>query len=204
MRVVRIVGIRSTFLVGYSLSSFAVFIANPYQMELMVDRVVISLAWLPFSFYYLVFTLLQNKPLVGHFLISTGMPSAILILILSLSFFWSLYTRPPITDIQKTIERYRDWVVEEPTNAESLSRDIIFPQPDNRRPSSSLNGLQFKVRPKHNGNVCAICRRAVILDANSVACPACDSPFHFPHFAEWVKIKGFCPVCRTEIIAVPE
>lgn len=200
----RIVGIRTTLLVGYSLSSFVIFITNPYQMDILADRVVISAGWLPFSFYYIVFTLLRNKPFADHFLISTGLPSAILLSILSLSFFWSLYTRPPITDIQKTIERYRNWVIEEPGNRESVSRDIIFPQTDDRRPSSSSNGLQFKIRPTHNGNICAICRRTVDQNGNAVACPACDSLFHFPHFAEWVKVKGFCPVCRTEIIAVPE
>ena len=30
-------------------------------------------------------------------------------------------------------------------------------------------------------------------------CPNCQTPFHQAHLAEWVKIKGKCPICNTKL-----
>jgi hypothetical protein len=46
---------------------------------------------------------------------------------------------------------------------------------------------------------CSVCRMQ-ITDVNSmVRCPECGTPAHYSHLAEWLKIRGFCPICKNKI-----
>ncbi|MHA1982859.1 MAG: RING finger domain-containing protein [Candidatus Hodarchaeales archaeon] len=50
---------------------------------------------------------------------------------------------------------------------------------------------------------CSICKRQ-IKDGEEIAkCGSCESVGHYSHLAEWVKIKGTCPVCRKKL-TLPE
>lgn len=48
-------------------------------------------------------------------------------------------------------------------------------------------------------NRCKICSKIIRLDDDMVACPYCGVQFHRNEFLEWLKIKAFCPNCRTEM-----
>ena len=50
---------------------------------------------------------------------------------------------------------------------------------------------------------CSVCRMQII-DVNSmVRCPECGTPAHYSHLAEWLKIRGFCPICKNKIKVKP-
>ena len=43
---------------------------------------------------------------------------------------------------------------------------------------------------------CSVCRMQINTnDPNVVRCESCGAPAHFPHLAEWLKIRGTCPIC---------
>ena len=46
---------------------------------------------------------------------------------------------------------------------------------------------------------CAVCRTKISDVRILVRCPECGSPAHYPHLAEWLKIRGSCPVCKKKI-----
>ena len=49
---------------------------------------------------------------------------------------------------------------------------------------------------------CAICRKQILSKYDLINCPRCDSPFHDRHFAEAIKMKGECPICKARIFVV--
>ncbi|MHA1359942.1 MAG: PCI domain-containing protein [Candidatus Helarchaeota archaeon] len=42
---------------------------------------------------------------------------------------------------------------------------------------------------------CGVCN-LVIGNEESITCPFCNNPSHTTHLLEWLKIKGYCPVCK--------
>ncbi len=46
---------------------------------------------------------------------------------------------------------------------------------------------------------CSVCRTKVTDITRLVRCPECGSPAHYSHLAEWLKIRGFCPICKKKI-----
>ncbi|MCK4848531.1 MAG: hypothetical protein KAT16_05885 [Candidatus Heimdallarchaeota archaeon] len=46
---------------------------------------------------------------------------------------------------------------------------------------------------------CSVCRTKISDVTLLVRCPECGSPAHYPHLAEWLKIRGSCPVCKKKI-----
>ncbi|MHA1166834.1 MAG: hypothetical protein ACTSRU_03360 [Candidatus Hodarchaeales archaeon] len=46
---------------------------------------------------------------------------------------------------------------------------------------------------------CIICKRKISWDSDYIRCPHCNSPAHYAHMAEWLKIKGSCPVCQKKV-----
>lgn len=48
---------------------------------------------------------------------------------------------------------------------------------------------------------CCVCKRGV--SGEVMQCNQCKSVAHYPHIAEWLKIKGVCPVCKQKLV-VPE
>ncbi len=46
---------------------------------------------------------------------------------------------------------------------------------------------------------CSVCRTKVSDIETLVRCPECGSPAHYAHLAEWLKIRGFCPICKKKI-----
>lgn len=49
------------------------------------------------------------------------------------------------------------------------------------------------------GKVCATCRLAIDAQDETLNCPSCEAPSHKRHLLEWIKIKGTCPSCRTQL-----
>ncbi len=51
---------------------------------------------------------------------------------------------------------------------------------------------------------CVVCMKPVVgdIDRKLSFCPQCLRGGHQEHLAEWIKIKGTCPVCRQELTPV--
>jgi uncharacterized C2H2 Zn-finger protein len=47
--------------------------------------------------------------------------------------------------------------------------------------------------------MCCVCRLPIRDGEQMVYCPNCGNAAHYRHLAEWVKIKGTCPICRNRI-----
>ncbi len=50
---------------------------------------------------------------------------------------------------------------------------------------------------------CSVCQIIIEDLSEVVKCTVCNSPAHYGHLAEWLKIKGTCPVCREKIELPP-
>lgn len=46
---------------------------------------------------------------------------------------------------------------------------------------------------------CAVCGLLIREEQEKVYCPHCGNPAHYAHLAEWVKVKGVCPICRNRV-----
>ena len=46
---------------------------------------------------------------------------------------------------------------------------------------------------------CSVCRMRINEPSTLVRCPDCGSPAHYTHLAEWLKIRGHCPICKKRI-----
>ncbi|MFW9991248.1 MAG: hypothetical protein ACFFD4_04235 [Candidatus Odinarchaeota archaeon] len=70
----------------------------------------------------------------------------------------------------------------------------------------SFNGRYIELRrtdfPKSASKglpICQICRKTIKAGDKLEWCPKCLNVFHYSHLAEWTKVKGSCPVCKTII-----
>ncbi|MFW9929691.1 MAG: RING finger protein, partial [Candidatus Thorarchaeota archaeon] len=50
---------------------------------------------------------------------------------------------------------------------------------------------------------CSICKMPITPGEEIAKCGSCESIGHYGHLAEWIKIKGTCPVCRKKLV-LPE
>ena len=48
--------------------------------------------------------------------------------------------------------------------------------------------------------ICRVCNLPLYNLADVEKCPNCAHLMHKTHFLEWLKIKGYCPNCRTRVI----
>jgi hypothetical protein len=46
---------------------------------------------------------------------------------------------------------------------------------------------------------CSVCRMRITEPSKLIRCPECGSPAHYTHLAEWLKIRGHCPICKKKI-----
>ena len=46
---------------------------------------------------------------------------------------------------------------------------------------------------------CIVCRMKISASDLLSRCPECGSPAHYSHLAEWLKIRGNCPVCKKRV-----
>ncbi len=46
---------------------------------------------------------------------------------------------------------------------------------------------------------CSVCRSKMNSSENIVVCPHCNNAAHYVHIKSWLKIKGFCPICRNAL-----
>ncbi len=67
-----------------------------------------------------------------------------------------------------------------------------------RGSSTVSTGTAFLAEERVEEN-CSVCRTIVSDIDTLVRCPECGSPAHYAHLAEWLKIRGFCPICKKKI-----
>ncbi len=46
---------------------------------------------------------------------------------------------------------------------------------------------------------CSVCRMKITDPSTLIRCPDCGSPAHYSHLAEWLKIRGVCPICKKKV-----
>ncbi len=79
---------------------------------------------------------------------------------------------------------------------ESLHEDL----PSAPSGEKAVVGRKLSVDPNEK---CCVCRRPIGTSGEVVQCNSCKSVAHYPHMAEWLKIKGVCPVCKQKL-SMPE
>jgi len=48
---------------------------------------------------------------------------------------------------------------------------------------------------------CSVCMSHIKAGDNFIRCPFCDTPSHYSHIVEWIKVKPQCPNCKQKLIA---
>ncbi len=48
---------------------------------------------------------------------------------------------------------------------------------------------------------CTVCMSHIKAGDNFIRCPFCDTPSHYSHIIEWIKVKPQCPNCKQKLIA---
>ncbi len=48
---------------------------------------------------------------------------------------------------------------------------------------------------------CSVCMSHIKAGENFIRCPFCDTPSHYSHIIEWIKVKPQCPNCKQKLIA---
>ena len=72
--------------------------------------------------------------------------------------------------------------------------------PEVPKSEKAVFGRQLTINPSEK---CCVCRRPIGTEGEVVQCNNCKSVAHYPHMAEWLKIKGVCPVCKQKL-SMPE
>lgn len=64
-----------------------------------------------------------------------------------------------------------------------------------------VNGIPtIEIREASQGfATCMICRSAIRQSDRFVVCPKCRHWAHTTHLQEWLKVEGFCPVCKEKV-----
>ncbi|MCY3414867.1 MAG: hypothetical protein INQ03_24670 [Candidatus Heimdallarchaeota archaeon] len=83
-----------------------------------------------------------------------------------------------------------------------VSEEIQIPKgkSPSQRKSDGLFRFINSITPKSKvTGVCMICFGQLISSRKGFTCPSCQAVAHIFHIDEWVKIKGYCPNCRTNL-----
>ncbi|NHJ85350.1 MAG: E3 ubiquitin protein ligase [Asgard group archaeon] len=86
-------------------------------------------------------------------------------------------------------------LVDEITNTQAAPSDTLPSPLRVLPPKATFNGSSDDLE----NEICQICKRMILPDQKWVECPHCHRRYHENHFAEWLKIKGSCPVCRRRL-----
>ena len=84
--------------------------------------------------------------------------------------------------------------------ADLLIQSIHEDLPTTPKDEKLVVGKQLTIDPNEK---CCVCRRPIGIEGEVVQCNSCKSVAHYPHMAEWLKIKGVCPVCKQKL-TMPE
>jgi len=80
-------------------------------------------------------------------------------------------------------------------------KTIPIDVPPNKCPVCKTDVTNLKVCRRCGFEIerCKICSKIIKLDDEIVSCPYCGEKFHKDEFLEWLKVKAFCPNCRSEL-----
>ncbi len=63
----------------------------------------------------------------------------------------------------------------------------------------TLNNIGRWSLEEKKAAVCMICKLYLKSNQNATQCPMCESMFHHKHIADWLRVKGKCPVCQQNL-----
>ena len=189
---------RRTLTVGYLTSSGTVYLANPYQLENVLVRIMTSLGW-PLTATFSASVYYLNRSWPSHFILSTFLPITVFSAVIALAFVWWIDSRPPVTSINRILKLRTNRILLDPSDTDWTNRELIIPY------MKQINALtmspELSFRAEHSQDIeCVICRHTIEHESDVINCPTCNSIFHCNHFLEWIKIKGSCPICRTKVV----
>lgn len=107
---------------------------------------------------------------------------------------------PPSINLQSTseIERYchsavivLDQIIENLSETDSI--DELKSQLTHK--FHLRNNYQVSYKENEIITTCSVCKLAIYSSEAIIECPSCHQKAHRPHFLEWLKIKGNCPIC---------
>ncbi|OLS18965.1 MAG: hypothetical protein HeimC3_47820 [Candidatus Heimdallarchaeota archaeon LC_3] len=81
----------------------------------------------------------------------------------------------------------------------SIPAQIAKSQSPKRNLSTSQSTIESVKTQTSQIERCSICKRQIKEGEEIAKCGSCESVGHYSHLAEWVKIKGTCPVCRKKL-----
>lgn len=70
---------------------------------------------------------------------------------------------------------------------------------DAKQGDSSILKSDEEIYGRNVEENCSVCRMEIREVSEMVRCPNCGSPAHYSHLAEWLKIRGHCPICKKKI-----
>jgi len=132
------------------------------------------------------------EPIIVMFIALAGIVGLFIILYLWIE---SRNRKRPIRTLGDLISRPRS--VKDKTGKISISKDL----PQDLCPVCEAPIKNLKICNKCGYEIerCKICTKLIKLDDELVSCPYCGEKFHRQEFLEWLKIKAFCPNCRSEM-----
>ncbi|MBY9001063.1 MAG: E3 ubiquitin protein ligase [Candidatus Heimdallarchaeota archaeon] len=69
-------------------------------------------------------------------------------------------------------------------------------------PERVFKGSQLlKVATTNLDERCSVCMSVIKAGESFVRCPFCETPSHYSHIVEWIKVKPQCPNCRKKLVA---
>ena len=111
-----------------------------------------------------------------------------------LKYFTEASKRAKTTQAQKNYKERADQALQ------LLRTDLPEPESEDFEYDTSVNVA--KILTLKTSEQCCVCKRPAG-SGEVVQCTQCKSIAHFPHMAEWLKIKGVCPVCKQKLV-LPE
>jgi hypothetical protein len=79
-----------------------------------------------------------------------------------------------------------------------LDPDVYYSPPIEHNTLYQLKSLNHLNGSQIIG-ICRVCNLPLYDSEETEECPSCAALMHKTHFLEWLKIKGYCPNCKTHI-----
>ena len=96
-------------------------------------------------------------------------------------------------DTQKSLEELEEIAIK--------AKEVVEEEPEPKIEIRTKGPQPLKVATSDLDERCSVCMSPIKAGESFVRCPFCDTPSHYAHIVEWIKVKPQCPNCRKKLVA---
>ena len=96
-------------------------------------------------------------------------------------------------DTQKSLEELEEIAIK--------AKEEVDEEPEPKIEIRTKGPQPLKVATTDLDERCSVCMSPIKAGESFVRCPFCETPSHYSHIVEWIKVKPQCPNCRKKLVS---